>query len=83
MKKHEQSAQPTTPLPLFRNGQLPPRERVSRVWLIRTFALATLALTYVYLGWRLSSTVNLAFWWVSLPLIVVEIHSAIGMTLSR
>jgi cellulose synthase (UDP-forming) len=66
---------------LFLNVQLPERESVSRVWLIRAFALATLALTYGYLGWRMSSTVNLAFWWVSLPLIVVEIHSALGMTL--
>ena len=71
----------SAPLPLFRNGQLPERERVSRVWLIRAFALATLALTYGYLGWRMSSTVNLAVWWVSLPLIIVEIHSALGMTL--
>src|SRR5688500_657960 len=74
--------QHAAPLPLLRNGQLPPRERLSRVWLIRAFALATLALTYGYLGWCLFSTLNLAVWWVSLlPLILVEMHSAIGMTL--
>jgi len=34
-----------------------------------------------YLTWRALFTVNLAAWWISIPLLVLEIHAAIGLAL--
>jgi len=44
-------------------------------------ALLTLIVTFSYLTWRINSTVDLSVWWVSIPLLFAEIHSAIGMVL--
>jgi cellulose synthase (UDP-forming) len=44
-------------------------------------AVVALSVNLAYLAWRTVSTVDLAVWWVSLPLLVLEIHAAIGIAL--
>ena len=37
--------------------------------------------TAVYLTWRTTSTVDLSVWWLAIPLLLAELHSAFGLTL--
>jgi cellulose synthase (UDP-forming) len=37
--------------------------------------------TAAYLGWRTLATVELSVWWVSIPLLVLEFHAALGLAL--
>ncbi len=68
--------------PAFRDGRRPERESPRRLLLIRGVALAALAVTAAYLTWRIAAgTVNLAVWWVAVPLLAVEIHNAFGLVL--
>jgi cellulose synthase (UDP-forming) len=69
------------PSGIFRDGSMPPHESLSRKVLIRGFALLAIAVTGAYLAWRLTGTVNLDWWWVAIPLLVVEIHNALGLVL--
>lgn len=66
----------------FRDGSWPtPRRARARV-AVRLFAVATVALTVAYLTWRVAAgTVNGAWWWVAVPLFVVELHNAFGLIL--
>jgi cellulose synthase/poly-beta-1,6-N-acetylglucosamine synthase-like glycosyltransferase len=48
---------------------------------IRAVALAALLATTVYLLWRLTSTIALQVWWVSIPLFILEVHAAMGLAL--
>jgi len=47
----------------------------------RAVALLALVVSAVYLTWRASSTLNLAGWYLAIPLLVLEIHAAIGLGL--
>ena len=68
--------------PAFRDGQRPAAESARRVAVVRLFALAALAVTAAYLTWRVAAgTVNLAAWWVAVPLLAAEIHNAFGLLL--
>jgi cellulose synthase (UDP-forming) len=66
---------------LFRDGSLPLRETATRKALIHGVALVAIGVTAAYLGWRLTGTINLAWWWVAIPLFVVEVHNAFGLVL--
>jgi len=44
-------------------------------------ALLALAVTAAYLTWRAVATVEIAVWWLSLPLYVLELHAAVGLGL--
>ncbi len=59
---------------------LPP-ETPSRKLLIRTVALVAIVASLVYLTWRIGWTLNLEQWWISLPLLIVEIHIVISLGL--
>lgn len=48
---------------------------------IRGTALLTIAVTLAYLVWRMTATVDLGVWWVSIPLLLAEVHNGIGLTL--
>jgi cellulose synthase (UDP-forming) len=65
----------------FPDGSLPRPETAGRKLLIRGWALASIAVTAVYLGWRLTGTIDLGWWWVAIPLFVVEVHNALGLVL--
>ena len=60
---------------------LPAAESRPRQLAIRGIALLALAVTAAYLAWRTVATVDLAVWWVSVPLLVLEIHAALGLAL--
>lgn len=68
-------------LPTFIGGARPTPESGGRKATIRGVALLTVAVTYLYLGWRITSTIDLAVWWVALPLILAEVHNGIGLVL--
>jgi len=74
-------AEPRPPLPLFRDGSLPPPESLRRKLLIRGFAVTAIAVTAAYLTWRLSGTIDLDWWWIAVPLFAVELHNAFGLVL--
>ncbi len=60
---------------------LPIPESSARRYAIRGVALLALAATAVYLYWRLTSTIALDVWWLSIPLFVLEVHAALGLAL--
>ncbi|HEX7951150.1 MAG TPA: cellulose synthase catalytic subunit [Candidatus Limnocylindrales bacterium] len=60
---------------------LPAPESAVRRACIRTIAVVALAVTAAYLAWRVVATVDLMVWWVSVPLIALEIHAALGLAL--
>jgi cellulose synthase (UDP-forming) len=68
--------------PSFREGARPTAEPPRRKALIHLVAVVALATTAAYLAWRIGAgTVNLAAWWVALPLLAAEIHNAFGLVL--
>ena len=69
-------------LPAFRDGGRPAAESPRRMAGVRLVAVAALAVTTAYLTWRVAAgTVNLAAWWVAIPLLLAEIHNAFGLLL--
>lgn len=60
---------------------LPVAESLPRRLAIRSLALATLAVSAVYLWWRATATLDVTSWWVSVPLLVLEVHAALGLLL--
>ncbi|HSK94191.1 MAG TPA: glycosyltransferase [Candidatus Angelobacter sp.] len=64
-----------------RRGHLPPRETPSRLLLIRGTSLLALLATAIYLGWRVTSTLNPDAQWLSWPMLALELHAAIGLGL--
>ena len=67
-----------TPLP---SRALPAPESAARRWSIRSVAVTALVVNAAYLVWRTTSTVDLGVWWVSLPLLILEFHAALGIAL--
>jgi len=68
--------------PTFRDGRRPAAESPRRVATVRLVAVAALVVTTAYLTWRVAAgTVNLAAWWVAVPLLLAEIHNAFGLLL--
>jgi cellulose synthase (UDP-forming) len=67
-------------LPRFPDGVTPDDPRV-RDLAPRAVAVLALTVTAVYLVWRAVATVDLAVWWLSIPLYVLELHAAVGLGL--
>lgn len=65
----------------FPDGSMPAPETARRKLLVRGWALTSIAVTFVYLAWRLAGTIDLGWWWVAIPLFVVEVHNALGLVL--
>lgn len=68
-------------LPTGIQGALPPAEAPWRTQFIRTIAVLALVASLIYLGWRIGFTLNMASWWISIPLLVCEIHAVMGLAL--
>ncbi|MFQ5426795.1 MAG: glycosyltransferase, partial [Gaiellales bacterium] len=66
-------------LPSFSVGALPEPESSHRKRLIRAASIIAILATVAYLTWRVWFTVDLSFWWVAVPLIVLEFHNALGL----
>jgi len=64
-----------------RRGHLPPPDDARRLVVIRVTAVLALAATSAYLLWRASSTLNLGAWYLALPMLLLEMHAAIGLGL--
>ena len=64
-------------LPSVPTGELLHESR-ARQTLIRAVALLAIGITAIYLVWRATSTVDLGIWWLSIPLLLAEIHNAFG-----
>jgi cellulose synthase (UDP-forming) len=64
-----------------RRGHLPPPDPAHRLLLIRSVAVLALLATVGYLGWRAVATLNPGAWWLAIPMLVLEIHAAIGLGL--
>lgn len=60
---------------------LPLPESPVRRWSIRAIAVAALMVTTAYLVWRAGWTLALDVWWLSIPLLILEIHAALGLVL--
>lgn len=60
---------------------MPAPESAVRQWAIRSIAVLALTVTVVYLVWRAGWTLALDVWWVSVPLLVFEVHAAFGLAL--
>jgi cellulose synthase (UDP-forming) len=60
---------------------LPAPESAVRRAAIRAVGVVALSVTVAYLAWRTVATVELSVWWVSIPLIVLEYHAALGLAL--
>jgi cellulose synthase (UDP-forming) len=64
-----------------RTGHLPPPESAPRTRLIRFVAVTALTATAVYLAWRATFTLNLAAWYLAIPMLVLEMHAGLGLGL--
>jgi cellulose synthase/poly-beta-1,6-N-acetylglucosamine synthase-like glycosyltransferase len=60
---------------------LPVPESAARRQLIRLIAAVALTVTAGYLVWRVTSTVDPSVPWLSIPLVALEIHAALGLVL--
>jgi cellulose synthase (UDP-forming) len=67
-------------LPRFPDGAPPDSPRI-RDLVTRAVAVLALTATAVYLIWRAVATIDLAVWWLSIPLYVLELHAAVGLGL--
>ncbi len=66
---------------MFRDGSLPVPESPTRRRVVRGVAVLALAVTAAYLAWRLTGTIALAWWWIAIPMFVVEVHNGFGLVL--
>ena len=67
-------------LPSVPTGELLHESR-ARQTLIRAVALLAIGITAIYLVWRATNTVDLGIWWLSIPLLLAEVHNAFGLGL--
>ena len=67
--------------PSFAGAELPPPESRGRKLFVRAVALTAIAVSVVYLTWRLLSTLDPASLWLSVPLLVLEAHALAGLVL--
>ena len=59
----------------------PVPESIVRRWSIRGLAIVALVVTAGYLTWRIGWTLDPGAPWLSVPLVVLEIHAALGLAL--
>ena len=64
-----------------RRGHLPPPDSPRRLLLIRSMTVLALVATAAYLTWRATSTLNLSAWYIAFPMLILEVHAAIGLGL--
>lgn len=66
-------------LPAFPGAERPAPETGSRKRLIHSVSVAALVVTFAYLVWRTLFTIDLGYWWVAVPLLLLEAHNALGL----
>jgi cellulose synthase (UDP-forming) len=60
---------------------MPPAEPPGRRVAIHLVAVTAIVVSVVYLSWRAIFTVDLAAWWLSIPLLALEAHAVFGLVL--
>ena len=78
--RHPAREQPLGNRPFPRTSLPEPEARGSRR-LTQTVAVVALLVTLGYLAWRTLFTLNLGEWWISIPLLVLEVHAAFSLAL--
>ena len=78
--RHPAREQPLGNRPFPRTSLPEPEARGSRQ-LTQTVAVVALLVTLGYLAWRTLFTLNLGEWWISIPLLVLEVHAAFSLAL--
>jgi cellulose synthase (UDP-forming) len=68
-------------LPKFTPSARPAPESAGRKRFIHGAACLALLFSFGYVAWRLAFTVDLAVWWVALPLMAAEAHNSFGLLL--
>ena len=66
------------PLPPSTHYAPEPRARRRRV---RLLAVAALAVSVAYLTWRVTQTLDWSVWWLSVPMLLLEVHAVVGLAL--
>jgi cellulose synthase (UDP-forming) len=69
-----------TGVPVFPGGA-GYRESPARRAAVRVVGALTLVLTVAYLVWRAAFTLNPTAWWLSIPLLLLEVHAAVSLGL--
>lgn len=68
-------------IPQFLGSERPAPESARQLLLVRGVAVATIAVTFAYLVWRAVATLDLSVWWLAVPLLLAEMHNALGLSL--
>jgi cellulose synthase/poly-beta-1,6-N-acetylglucosamine synthase-like glycosyltransferase len=68
-------------MPAFPGAARPEREPRRRTRLIHVASVAAVLFTIAYLAWRAAFTIDLGYWWVAIPLLVLEVHNALGLAM--
>ena len=68
-------------MPAVPAAPLPRREPRRALLFTRVAAVAALAATLAYLVWRATSTMAWSVWWLSVPLLGLEVHAALSLAL--
>lgn len=68
-------------LPTLPDGRLPAPEDPGRRRFIRLFAVVALIVSATYLIWRTFWTIDLSAWFVAIPMLLLEMHHALGLGL--
>jgi cellulose synthase (UDP-forming) len=63
----------------FGGTEMPAPESRGRRAAIRSVAVSALLLSLAYLIWRTMFTVNLDVWWLSVPVLLLEIHAFVSL----
>jgi cellulose synthase (UDP-forming) len=81
MRSHFRATTTVSSLASMPDGSRPPAESAARRRVVHVTAVSAVAVTAVYLTWRVGFTIDLSFWWVAIPLLALELHNAIGLVM--
>ncbi|MGI8684965.1 MAG: glycosyltransferase [Acidimicrobiales bacterium] len=71
---------PSVP-PSFAGAELPEPDSQRRKFAVRCVALLAIAVSVVYLSWRVLFTLDMGAWYLSVPLVLLEAHAVVGLAL--
>jgi len=67
--------------PSFAGAELPEPDSRRRKFAVRSVALLAIAVSVVYLCWRVLFTLDMGAWYLSVPLVLLEAHAVAGLAL--
>lgn len=66
-------------LPSFPGSAVPQAESPGRKLWIRAAAVTAILVSLAYLVWRALFTIDLAFWWIAIPFLALEVHALVSL----